>query len=134
VRIRRLAATDTAKAVPLLADLGYPTTPAEFAERLAAVGANSSDEILVAEEDGNILGLVAVHSFEMLHRPGRLGRVTALVVAASARRRGVGTASNGYTSSRTLRPIKTLERKREQQTAKPRPLHPLRNGRLLDIA
>jgi hypothetical protein len=31
---------------------------------------------LVAAENGNILGLVSVHSFEMIHRPGRLGRIT----------------------------------------------------------
>jgi GNAT superfamily N-acetyltransferase len=73
-----------------MAELGYPTTPAALAERVAAVAASPDDGVLIAEEEGNILGLVAVHSFEMLHRPGRLGRITALVVAASARGRGIG--------------------------------------------
>jgi ribosomal protein S18 acetylase RimI-like enzyme len=40
---------------------------------------------------GTVLGLVAVHSFEMLHRAGRIGRITALVVSASAQGRGIGT-------------------------------------------
>ena len=73
-----------------MAELGYPTNDALFAERVAAVSANPNDAVLLADEAGAIVGLVAIHSFEMLHRPGRLGRITALVVSASARRRGVG--------------------------------------------
>jgi ribosomal protein S18 acetylase RimI-like enzyme len=73
-----------------MAELGYPTDPSSLSERVAAVSSNSDDAVLIAENEGNILGLVAVHSFEMLHRPGRLGRITALVVSASARNRGVG--------------------------------------------
>lgn len=89
--IRRLAASDVDRAAPLMADLGYPTTADTFAERLAALSANPSSAVLVAEADGSFVGLVSMHSFEMLHRPGRLGRITALVVASSARGRGVGT-------------------------------------------
>jgi len=88
--IRRLTSTDAALAAPLMAELGYPTTEAGFAERVAALGAHGDDAVLVAEEGGNILGLVAVHSFEVLHRPGRFGRITTLVVAASVQGRGVG--------------------------------------------
>ncbi len=36
------------------------------------------------------VGLVALHAAPMLHRAGRLGRITALVVAESSRGRGVG--------------------------------------------
>lgn len=91
--IRRLTSADAALATPLMAELGYPTTAAALADRLVVLGAQEDDTVLVAEEDGSILGLVAVHSFEMLHRPGRLGRITALVVAASAQGRGVGTSA-----------------------------------------
>jgi ribosomal protein S18 acetylase RimI-like enzyme len=89
--IRRIAVSDVPRAAALLAELGYPTSDAALTERLSAIASSSEDAVLVAEEDGKILGLVSVHSFEMIHRPGRLGRVTALVVAASARGRGVGT-------------------------------------------
>jgi len=89
--IRRLASSDVERAAPLMADLGYPVTVDTFAERFAALSANPSSAVLVAEADGSFLGLVSVHSFEMLHRPGRLGRITALVVASSARGRSVGT-------------------------------------------
>jgi GNAT superfamily N-acetyltransferase len=73
-----------------MAELGYPTNDNSLAERVAAVSANPGDGVLLAEEAGNVVGFVAIHSFEMLHRPGRLGRITALVVSTSARRRGVG--------------------------------------------
>jgi ribosomal protein S18 acetylase RimI-like enzyme len=73
-----------------MAELGYPTDATAFAERANAVCNNQDDVILIAEEEGNILGLVAVHSFEMLHRAGRLGRITALIVSVPARNRGIG--------------------------------------------
>ena len=73
-----------------MAELGYPTDVASFAARVASVSENRDDAVLIAEEAGEVLGLVSVHSFEMLHRPGRLGRITSLVVATSARNRGIG--------------------------------------------
>jgi len=109
--IRPIIASDIPGAAALLAELGYPTTEADLGERLKAIATNPDDAVLVAAEDGNILGLVSVHSFEMIHRPGRLGRITSLVVAASARGRGLGNgeqrssahdfyASNGYKEER----------------------------------
>jgi len=90
VTIRPFASSDLPKIVPLMAELGYPANEASLAVRIAAVCANPGDGVLLAEEAGGIVGLAAVHSFEMLHRPGRLGRITAFIVSSSARRRGVG--------------------------------------------
>ena len=95
VNIRRISLSDVSAAAALMSELGYPTSDAALAERLAAIAANSDDAVLVAEEGSKIVGLISVHSFEMIHRPGRLGRVTALIVAASARGRGVGTGLLG---------------------------------------
>jgi len=89
--IRRLTSSDATVAAPLMAELGYPTTADAFAERFDALCTSAYNAVLVAEAQGSIVGLVSVHSFEMLHRPGRLGRITALVVASSARGHGVGT-------------------------------------------
>jgi ribosomal protein S18 acetylase RimI-like enzyme len=88
--VRRLTSGDITLVIPLLAELGYPTTTDALAKRVAAVSANPDDALLVAEEHGSVVGLVAVHSFEMLHRPGRLGRITALIVSSGAQGRGVG--------------------------------------------
>jgi GNAT superfamily N-acetyltransferase len=92
VIIRPIASGDLPGAVLLMAELGYPTSEAMLAERIAVVSANPDDRVLIAADSERVLGLAAVHSFEMLHRPGRLGRITALVVSAAARRRGVGRA------------------------------------------
>lgn len=88
--IRPIASDDLPGAVQLMGELGYPTNEAMLAKRIAAFSANPDDRILIAADAGNVLGLAAVHSFEMLHRPGRLGRVTAFIVSSAARRRGVG--------------------------------------------
>ena len=90
VTIRMLASPDFQEVTALMAELGYPTDAASFAKRAAAVNENPDDGVLVAEDGGKIVGLIALHSFEMLHRPGRLGRITALVVSAAARKRGIG--------------------------------------------
>jgi GNAT superfamily N-acetyltransferase len=90
VAIRTMNRADAPAAAMLMSELGYPTDARSFAERFAAVSAIASDKVLIAEEAGNIVGLAALHSFEMIHRPGRLGRVTALVVAEGARGRGIG--------------------------------------------
>ena len=88
--IRRLTTSDAEFAAPLITELGYPTTADAFAERFEALCTTPHSAVLVAEAQGCIVGLVSVHSFEMLHRSGRLGRITALVVASSARGHGVG--------------------------------------------
>jgi GNAT superfamily N-acetyltransferase len=90
MKIRRMTLQDVPGAVPLMAALGYPTDASALADRFAAVCADAGDTVLVAELDSKLVGLIACHSFEMLHRPGRLGRITALVVAESARGRGAG--------------------------------------------
>ena len=89
--IRRLTSSDANSATQLMAELGYPTTADAFETRFEALCANPHSAVLVAEAQGNIVGLVSVHSFEMFHRPGRLGRIPALVVAPSARGHGIGT-------------------------------------------
>jgi ribosomal protein S18 acetylase RimI-like enzyme len=92
VRIRQLTSLDIPLALPLMAELGYPSTSDAFSQRLTAVLSDPNGNVLVAEVEKQLLGLIGLQSFEMLHRPGRLGRVTALVVAESARGCGVGTS------------------------------------------
>lgn len=88
--VRAMRFTDLEAAASLMGELGYPVSTAEFTERFAAVSSNPGDAVLVAEEEGRVIGLISLHSFAMLHRPGRMGRITALVVSEMARGRGTG--------------------------------------------
>src|SRR5436305_4942038 len=74
----------------LLEQLGYPSTPDDVASRLEALLANPDAGVLVAESEGRLLGLAAFQVFVLLYRPRPQCRLTALVVRAGERRRGVG--------------------------------------------
>ena len=89
--IRDACPADAPALAALLAELGYPVAPEVVAARLAALTA-AGDRALVATEEAALLGLVTAHVTPVLHRPTPVGRVTALVVAARARGRGVGRA------------------------------------------
>jgi GNAT superfamily N-acetyltransferase len=75
----------------LLTQLGYPTTPDEARDRLAALAARGGfDRVIVAEAEGRVVAVMTLHLTPELHRARPLGRVTALVVDESVRGRGVG--------------------------------------------
>ncbi|GMU64945.1 MAG: hypothetical protein AMXMBFR36_12190 [Acidobacteriota bacterium] len=66
-----------------------PTDAAEAARRLAAIGSDPAQIALVAEVEGEVLGWVHVVESTSL-QSGTLVEIRGLVVAASARRTGVG--------------------------------------------
>jgi ribosomal protein S18 acetylase RimI-like enzyme len=91
--IRAARSTDTDAIVGLLAELGYPDNePDTVRRRLTEWAAESDSAVLVAEDDGQVRGLVAVTTIRYLEREGRLGRIVTLVVADAARNQGVGRA------------------------------------------
>jgi GNAT superfamily N-acetyltransferase len=71
----------------LLGELGYPTDAAMVADRFAAL--RDADRVLLAEAG---VGLTALHRVPLLAEGGSLVRITALVVAADHRHRGVAQA------------------------------------------
>ncbi len=90
LRIRDAKVADAEALRPLLAQLGYSAAPAEVAHRLGALLGSGRDAVLVAEEDGRRLGLLALHWGEMLHLAGPVARIGTLVVAEGAQSRGIG--------------------------------------------
>jgi GNAT superfamily N-acetyltransferase len=89
--IRTATPMDAPALAPLISELGYPADAALAGERLALLQA-AGDEALVALRGSDLVGLAALHLTPLLHRPGPLGRITALVASASARRQGIGRA------------------------------------------
>jgi GNAT superfamily N-acetyltransferase len=71
----------------LLDQLGYPVTESDLRARLAALA--PEDLVLVAEEDGRLLGVIALHRASILHI-GPVARIMTLVVDEAARSGGVG--------------------------------------------
>jgi ribosomal protein S18 acetylase RimI-like enzyme len=89
--IRRATADDAEAIAALFTDEGYPAGPSDIVERLGRFASDHS-QVLVAEQDGAVLGFVAIHALPRFEHDDRIVRILALVVDAGARERGVGRA------------------------------------------
>lgn len=92
VTIRLAALRDAEAIAPLLAQLGYPTAADELGERIERLADRPDGEVLVAELDGEVVGLAAYQLIDLIERPDPQCRITALVVDDRHRRRGVAYA------------------------------------------
>jgi N-acetylglutamate synthase-like GNAT family acetyltransferase len=86
---RPASAEDADRVAELLEQLDHPATP-EAARRRLQVLAASHHDVWVAERDGTVVGLVAIHVSASLERDGEVAKVNAIVVDEAARRQGVG--------------------------------------------
>ena len=91
IAVRPAGIADAEAISGLLGELEHPTSAGEVAERLPGLLA-AGDEVLLAEQNGQIVGLLGLHVTSVLHRAAPLGRITSLVVTSEARGRGVGRA------------------------------------------
>jgi GNAT superfamily N-acetyltransferase len=92
VRTRRAEASDIPALARLVAELGYPMSEADMADRFAYVASTSHEELFVAEQDGRVVGVIGVRLLESLHMVARSGQVTIVVVDPDKRRQGIGRA------------------------------------------
>lgn len=91
IAFRRARPEDAALLVDLVGQLGYPSSAAEVARRMARILAREDHVLFVAEERSRPLGWVHVLEFTTLaSEPCAL--ISGLVVESAARRRGVGRA------------------------------------------
>ena len=82
---------DAAQVAALLAELGYPDNRTEeVRRRLAMWERETAGLALVAERQGQVLGVIAVTAIPYLEREGRWGRIVALVVSSACRGQGIG--------------------------------------------
>lgn len=93
-RIRTANAADAAELARLAVELGYPTTPAQAAARLAKIAeADIGAAVLVAESPGGASLLGWVHVEPRVHLESEpFVEIGGLVVGARAHRTGVGRA------------------------------------------
>lgn len=97
--IRTATPDDAGELARLLTLLGHPTTDAgiraHWDDWTAAGDAALVAAIGTATPGGALVGAVTLHTMRVLHRPRPVGRITALIVDASQRGRGVGRALVG---------------------------------------
>jgi N-acetylglutamate synthase-like GNAT family acetyltransferase len=84
--IRNAVPDDGAAVAVLLAELGYPISVEEARARIE----RAVERILLAVEDGQIVGLLAIFARVPLSMDAPIARITAMVVRSTHRRRGVG--------------------------------------------
>ena len=87
--LRRPIPADSDAVEGLLADLGHPDQSG-VAERIAAWTDDPRSEVTVIEENGALVGLVAMTAQPNFHRAEPLAVVVSLVVSSSARGSGIG--------------------------------------------
>ena len=90
IEIRPCMPEDAAAVTALLGQLGYEASSQAAAERVRQLNATGSDPTFVAAENGQPLGLIALHRCRMIQYRAPVARITALVVDQWARRRGIG--------------------------------------------
>jgi GNAT superfamily N-acetyltransferase len=90
IQLRSARREDAARLVVLLGQLGYPTDLAAVQERLDYWLDDPSSQLLGAEDNGELVGVAALHFIPMLEVTGRFARLVALVVDDRCRGQGVG--------------------------------------------
>jgi GNAT superfamily N-acetyltransferase len=88
--LREARPEDANAVAALLDELGYPSSANQAAERIARIGHDPSTLLLLAELDGEIAGLAALHVQNLVERDDLGCSVAALVVAERFRRLGIG--------------------------------------------
>jgi N-acetylglutamate synthase-like GNAT family acetyltransferase len=91
VTVRPARLDDAPALVSLLGELGYPIEGETLQRRLDALVASPAVALLVAERDGRVVGLASMHVMPLIER-APMGRLSAIVVAASERGAGIGHA------------------------------------------
>jgi GNAT superfamily N-acetyltransferase len=90
IRIRRARSSDTARIAELCGQLGYPSTPAEIAQRLRKIKPQSQHAVLVAESlQRKVIGWLHVSVSPLVEVELR-AEVNGLVVDNNERSRGTG--------------------------------------------
>jgi len=92
IDIRPIQAQDAPAISLLMRGMGFEHAIEEIARRLALAPDRRTDPAFLAEQRGAPVGLLALHIAPLLFYPQPLARITTIVVAKTARRRGIGRA------------------------------------------
>ena len=90
IHLRPATAADAPQIARLLAELEHPADQAAIPMRLAAVISEGGAVLLAVDAADTPLGLISLARQAVVHEPGPVGYITALVISSTDRRRGVG--------------------------------------------
>jgi N-acetylglutamate synthase-like GNAT family acetyltransferase len=90
--IRDARADDCHALAALIGQLGHPSSPAAVAARVERLGASDADRLLIAELDGEVVGLASVHISLSVEYDEPAAKLSAIVIGQRHRRRGIGEA------------------------------------------
>lgn len=87
--IREANAADAAAVSRLITDLGYEMDADGVRSRFVAYSTATS-KVWVAEQSLHVVGFLSFHVIPLFHASNDLGRITAMAIASSHQRRGIG--------------------------------------------
>ena len=90
VTLRNAGLSDATAIAALMTQLGYPSTPGQIEPRLTRMLAHPDYTGIVAEDGGDVVGLVLVHLEHGLEYDAIYGRIMGLVIDERSRGRGLG--------------------------------------------
>ncbi len=90
ITVRHARTSDAEKIRSLLGQLGYADF--EVADVIAKIKVHEAPDylIVVAEIEGQVVGFISLHWFDLAHWKGKLGRITSFCVDQDFRSQGVG--------------------------------------------
>jgi N-acetylglutamate synthase-like GNAT family acetyltransferase len=90
--IRDAYSSDAEALVALIRHLGYPASADAVRERVERLWSSEADRLVVAELDGEIVGLASLHTSLSIAYDGQAAKLSAIVVDERHRQRGIGRA------------------------------------------
>jgi ribosomal protein S18 acetylase RimI-like enzyme len=90
--IRYAQPGDAAALAQLMCELGYETTKSEMQRRLQRIATDERCRTFVAVCDGNVCGMIGTLTYPSIEHNDPSGRIVALVILRTMRRRGIGRA------------------------------------------
>ena len=90
LRVRPADTHDADPLARLCTQLGYPAQPSDMPVRVERLQHDPNAQVLVADDDGAVVGLITTHLRHTMNHAAPLAQITLLVVDETRRGAGVG--------------------------------------------
>ena len=89
IKVREARLSDAPRLTELIIELGHPITEPDVSRNLESLSSNGLLP-LVAEHEGEVIGMCGISAMTTVHRDAPVGRISVMIVAEAWRGRGVG--------------------------------------------